>query len=242
MILGLPVDAVDRAQALERCAAFLHTERTHQVITANPEFVVHAWRQPEVRRIALHSALVVADGVGLRWAARTLKTSLPERIPGVELFLGLCRIAAREGKGVYLLGGRRGVAALSAERLRREIPRLDIRAFPIDHAAVSPPLRLWDDLRRLRPALLAVAYGQPQQELWIDEQRARLEAAGVRLAIGVGGTFDLLAGELPRAPRWLRGIGLEWLWRLGLEPRRLPRAFRAVCLFPLLVLRERVRL
>lgn len=240
-ILGMPIDPLRRSAVIARCAALLQSERCHQLITANPEFVLAA-RQETMQHVAAEAALVIPDGVGLLWAARRQGIKLPERITGVDLMQDLCAVAAVQGLPVFLLGGRGGVTLDAAARLRMDVPGLTVAAFAEEHAAEQLPLSLWSALDRVRPRILFVAYGQPCQELWIYTHRDRLAAVGVRLAVGVGGALDFLAGRLPRAPRGMRALGLEWLWRLSLEPHRLPRALRAVCLFPLLVLRERVGL
>lgn len=239
-ILGTPVDAVTRAEALQRCESFLRGTRLHHVVTANPEMLLHARRHYSYAATLQHADLVLPDGIGLVVAARWSRYPLPERIPGVEFFLELCQLAAREGKRVFLLGGWGGVVTNVADQLRQKIPHLNVSAFTPDHSADAPPAALWDALASIQPGLLFVAYGVPKQERWIAQHRARLESLGVRIALGVGGTFDMLSGRLPRAPHWIRRSGLEWLWRLRLQPRRFPRAFRAAVMFPLAVVRERV--
>lgn len=240
-ILGVPVDALTRRDVLTRCAAWLRGDGLHQIVTVNPELVLAARTSGAVLRVVQRGGLAVPDGVGVLWAARRAGTPLPERIPGVELVEDLCRIAAGQGATVFLLGGREGVSARAASALRRTVPGLKISAFAPAHRSDNPPPELWQELERLRPALLFVAYGQPTQEQWIAAHRERLAAAGVRIAAGVGGAFDILAGTLPRAPRFVRAAGLEWLWRLLLEPRRIPRIFRAIVVFPLAVIVERKR-
>lgn len=237
-ILGVPIDVVTRAEVLARCTEFLRGDVVHQIVTANPEFVLSARNNPEALQVMGQGSLVVPDGVGLVWAARRYGTSLPERVPGIELATELCQLATREGRGVYLVGGR-GVAETAAKRLRAGIPRLQVTAFQADHRAEDPPSELWSALERVRPSVLFVAYGAPQQELWIHRHRRRLESSGVRIAMGVGGAFDMLADRFPRAPHWMRAASLEWLWRIMLEPSRLLRVLRATVLFPLLVHRER---
>lgn len=236
-ILGIPVDALTRREALTRCAQMLGEPRLHHVVTANPELVLAASRDALVREVVGKGSLVVPDGVGLRWAARQYGQHLPERIPGVELVRDLVQLAAAHGQLVFLVGGREGVAVAAAAQLRHDIPGARVTAFDRTHSAEAPPDELWAELARVQPAVLFVAYGQPRQELWVDRHWGRLTAAGVRVAMGVGGSFDVLSGRLPRAPRWMRDRSLEWLWRLLREPRRLPRILRATVVFPFRVLR-----
>lgn len=238
-ILGVRVDAPTRREVLTRCEQMLGEPTLHHVVTANPELVLAASRDAVVREVLGKGSLVVPDGVGLLWAARQYGQNLPERIPGVELVRDLAQLTATRGQPVFLVGGREGVALAAAAKLRQEIPGARVTAFEQGHSAEAPPDELWAELARRRPAVLFVAYGQPRQEIWIQTHRDRLAAVGVRIAMGVGGAFDTLSHRLPRAPQWVRERGLEWLWRLILEPRRFPRILRATLVFPLRVLRDR---
>lgn len=260
-ILGIPVDALTRTEVLARCAGALGGERLLHIVTANPEILLQARRDAAYGVVLRQADLVLADGVGALFAARLAGQRFPERISGVELLVELCRLAAREGptsptgfagqaplrlpgfagqgRRVYFLGGWAGVAVKAAERLRREIPVLQISAFTPDHAAEESPTALWDELRAFRPTMLFVAYGAPKQEEWIARHREQLEFFGVRIAMGVGGAFDILSGKHPRAPHWMRVLGAEWLWRLVLEPHRFLRIVRATVLFPATVARDR---
>lgn len=236
-ILGVPIDAVTRAEAVARCREAVVGSQLFHVVTANPEIVLHAARSVLDRAIITHADLVIPDGVGLLWAARWQGKALLERVTGRDLLTDLCRM----GFPVLLLGSRVGVAVRAAETLHREFPQANVGAFSEDHEAVYPPAALWELFAHVRPTVLVVGYGAPTQERWIAAYRETLEALGVRVAIGVGGALDTLSGHLPRAPLWMQRIGLEWLWRLLLEPQRLPRILRATVIFPMTVLRERVR-
>lgn len=239
-VLGVPVDVRTRAEVLARCAKALQGDRLFHILTANPEVLLCGARDAEIQLVFSGADLIVPDGVGVLFAARLQRRRLPERIPGVELMVDLCRMSAREGKFVYLVGGKEGVATTAAEQLRATIHGLQVDATAAPHAAEALPTALMEALRVRRPALLFVAYGAPKQEQWIARHRHQLESFGVRVAMGVGGAFDMFAERYPRAPRWMRVYNLEWLWRLMLEPRRLSRIFQAVVVFPLLVIRERI--
>jgi N-acetylglucosaminyldiphosphoundecaprenol N-acetyl-beta-D-mannosaminyltransferase len=234
-VLGVPVAPFDLERAVAYLDAALDGERPVHVITANPEFVMHARRD----RSLLASPpggelLVLPDGIGLVLAGRLLGARLPGRARGRELVVRLAESAARRGAPVYLLGAREGVAERAAELLRHAIRGLRAAAYAgsadDDEDGVS-------HVAACAPVVLFVAYGMPKQERWIARNLARLPS--VRVAVGVGGAFDYLAGTARLPPRWVARVGLEWLWRLANEPWRWRRQL-VLPLFLLLVLRERL--
>lgn len=224
-ILGVAVDDVTEDEALARIVALLEAGGVHQICTVNPEFVIEAGRNPEFAAVLARASLCTPDGVGLLLAARYVGQPLRGRVTGVELTRRLARLAAARGYRLFLLGAAPGVAEAAAQVLTREAPGLLLAGC----YAGSPALRhepfLEQVIRAARPDILLVAYGHPRQDLWIARNQGRL---GVPIAVGVGGTFDYLAGTVPRAPRWLRRLGLEWLHRLAHQPQRLPRIVDAV--------------
>lgn len=235
-VLGVALDSLDSAQALARIEALWAAGGCHQVVTVNPELVVHAWSDPAYRAVLNGAALRLPDGVGLLWAARVLGQRLPERVTGVDTFQRLAWRCAASGRRVFLLGGRPGVAERAAARLRSSAPDLLIAGT---YAGSPAPADEADILRRVRaaaPDVLFVAFGSPAQELWLARNLDRL---GVPVAMGVGGAFDFVAGEVPRAPPWVQRVGLEWLFRLARQPWRWRRQL-ALPLFVALVLRERL--
>ena len=234
-ILGVRVDNVNEAAALERAAALLCAGGAHHIVTINPEFVMEARRNPAFAAVLDTADLATPDGFGILLAARYLGTPLQGRATGVELTLGLARLAAQHSYRVFLLGAAPGVAEATAAILQARIPGLIIAGT----YAGSPDPRYEPFLRQLiraaRPDILLVAYGHPRQDLWIARNQPVLQ---IPLAVGVGGTFDYLSGRVPRAPEWLRRIGLEWAYRLVRQPGRLPRIIDAVPRFAWAVLRE----
>ena len=216
-ILGVRVDAVTFDQALALIEAFIAEGHPHQVVTVNPEFVMAAQSDAEFRHIINTSALALPDGVGVWWASCCLGRPLPERIPGADLVERLAELSARRGYRLFFLGAMPGVADRAVEVLRSRYPGLAMAGT----CAGSP--RLEDEAANIarvqaaRPDVLLVAYGAPAQDRWIARNMSRL---GVAVCIGVGGSFDFIAGVRPRAPRWLRRLGLEWLHRLITQPWR----------------------
>jgi N-acetylglucosaminyldiphosphoundecaprenol N-acetyl-beta-D-mannosaminyltransferase len=216
-ILGVRVDALAFDQALACVESFIADAGSHQIVTVNPEFVMTAQSDTEFRHIINTSALALPDGVGVCWASRRLGRPLPERIPGVELVERLAALAARRGYRLYLLGAMPGVADQAAEILRTRYPGLVIAGTYAGSPRMEDEAAIVDRVRATGPHLLFVAYGAPTQDCWIARNLHRLE---VPVCIGVGGSFDYIAGIHARAPHWLRRLGLEWLHRLITQPRR----------------------
>jgi N-acetylglucosaminyldiphosphoundecaprenol N-acetyl-beta-D-mannosaminyltransferase len=220
-VLGVRVDCLDMAGAVEAIARLVDERgRARLVATVNPEFIMRARVDEQFGEVLESAALCLADGIGVVWAMRRQGCPQYERVPGSDLVPLLARTCAARGWRPFLLGARPGVAAEAARRLEADNPGLQVAG-----AYAGSPLPEHDEetLRRVEagcPDVLLVAYGAPHQELWIARNRDRLE---VPVAIGVGGTFDFLAGRVRRAPRWLRHAHLEWLWRLALQPTRMRR-------------------
>lgn len=235
-ILGVRVDDVTYVDALARVETFLRGDRCRQVATVNPEFVVMAQKDATFRDVLNRSALNVPDGVGLLWAARRLGHPLRERVTGQEMVGRISASAARCGNPIFLLGAREGVAERAAAALA-----LQHRGLMIAGCYAGSPRREEEEgiLARVNGSgarVLFVAYGPPRQEMWIARNAPRLK---VGVAMGVGGTFDTLAGLVPRAPRWVRQAGFEWTFRLLREPRRFRRQLSIPYFMWLIVTRGR---
>jgi exopolysaccharide biosynthesis WecB/TagA/CpsF family protein len=220
-VLGVPIDPVDHAEAIGQLLAAVGSEPPVQVCTVNLQFLVTARRRPEVAGVLRGAGLNVADGAPVLWLSRLLGHRLPGRVAGSDLVPALAGRAEMSGARLFLLGGRDGAAGEAATELTRRHPRLRVTG------TMEPPYATLDEMpddeivSRITAAgvdILLVGFGHPKQDLWIAANRHRLP---VSVAIGVGGTFDLIAGRLQRAPAWARRSGLEWLYRLVQEPRRL---------------------
>jgi N-acetylglucosaminyldiphosphoundecaprenol N-acetyl-beta-D-mannosaminyltransferase len=218
-VLGVRVDCLDMGAALDRIEELVDTGGHHQVATVNPEFVMSAQKDPEFLKVLESADLCLADGTGVVWAARRQGCELSGPVPGVDLIPPLAAMCARRGFRLFLLGAASGVAAQLAERLRAEVPNLEVAA----HSGSPDPSSDDETLKLIhahRAQVLLVAFGAPKQDLWIARLKDRL---GVSVAIGVGGAFDYLTGRVPRAPVWMRRAGLEWLHRLANQPWRIRR-------------------
>lgn len=241
-LFDVPVDAVDQDQAINILHGWLDEPQTGRyVVTPNVDHVCKLSRDPMFREAYHGAGLVVVDGTPVLWAARWLGEKLPSVITGSDLTPALFASAdSRGGMRVFLLGAGPGVADAAASAIERRWPAVSVCG------TYSPPLgferdpleleRIEGHLAAARPEVLVVGLGAPKQELWAHRFRDRNPA---RVTLCVGATIDFLAGNVRRAPPWLRGSGLEWLHRLASEPRRLgPRYLKDGLRFPLLVWQE----
>ena len=233
-ILGVSFDRLDLRATVARIIERLDRGERTFVVTANPEFVMLARSDPSIAEIAHSADLVVADGTGISVASRASGGPLA-RVPGRMLVDALVPILADRGVSLFLLGAAPGVAERAAAALRRRAPKLAIAGCYSGTA--DDDADTLARIQRAAPTALFVAYGMPKQERWIARNLASLPS--VRLAIGVGGVFDQLAGLRRVPPALLHRVGLEWAWRLAIEPARWRRQ-RVLPVFALLVLRDRL--
>lgn len=232
-VLGVPFDPLLPAEAVARIRAMLAGSARCQVATPNNEMLVEAARNEPFRSLLSRTALNLADSTGVLWASRWMEHPLPSRVTGVDTVTALCA-TLDESTPVFLLGGKEGIAWHAAAALRAANPAIKIVGTRSGSPKDDDAPGIVDMINASGAKLLLVAYGAPAQELWIDKHLR--EMPSVRVAMGIGGTFDFLAGAKKRAPGWMRSIGFEWLYRFIQEPSRYKRMWRAVVVFPLLVL------
>ncbi len=231
-ILGVTIDNVSKSETLKRVQSFVDSDNSHYIVTINPEFVIAARRDDEFRHILNHADLSVADGFGLVLAARRQGKKLATRITGVDLLMDICRLASEQGKSVFLLGSKRHVPEQAARELVKQYPALKIAGAETGYRRWHRPIKdkkIVRMINRKKPDILFVAFGQVRQEKWIYRNLPKLKT--VRVAMGVGGSFDYISGQVRRAPRPMRSMGLEWLYRVMRQPWRLPRIITAVIKF-----------
>lgn len=244
-LLGTAIDRVTLEEARKKVHDFFHDGKQHRIVTPNPEFLLLARKDKEFRAILNAADLALPDGAGLFFAAYILRRKLSKRITGVTFIDVLCAEAVRQGKSVFFLGAREGVAKRAGEKLQKRHANLLVLGHESGGVIERVSEGHWrygdtailEKIRRARPDILFVALGQGKQEKWIHDNLASLPT--VRIAMGVGGALDYIAGTASWAPRWVRGVGLEWLWRFMHEPRRWKRISNAVIVFPIIVLYER---
>lgn len=216
-MLGLPLDCATMVQSVDRIRGFLQGQDFHLVVTLGAEMVVRGQTDAAFRDAVRSASLVIPDGIGTVWAARYRGFQVRERVAGVELVQVLAQQLGPALR-VFLLGGAPSVAETAAQNLLGLAPGVHIAGardgyFKDDLAMVS-------EIRASQANLLLVGMGFPRQELWLQRHGP---ATGVRVGIGVGGTFDVISGRVRRAPRWIQKAGLEWLYRFSLQPSRWQR-------------------
>lgn len=227
LVAGIPVHRVSYAALLEQIERWIATDPpghpVRQICTVNPEFVVDAQTDNAFRQVLLEADLCVADGVGIEWAARRLGSPVPERVTGSDGIYRICARAAEQGWRLFFLGAAPGVAEQAAANLAERYPGLIVAGC----YSGSPYAQEWPEvearLHEATPDLIFVAFGHPKQDFWIRTHRLALPA---KVAIGVGGAFDYVAGITPRAPVWMRRLGIEWLHRLVTQPWRWRRMLK----------------
>ncbi len=223
-ILGVPVDKTSYDDMLTRIGAWIDArDRLHQICTVNPEFVMIAQRDPNFFNILNRVDLCIPDGVGLLYAARYLRNPIPERVTGSDGVPRIAERATQTGWRIFLLGAAEGVAERAADALRKRYPGVQIVGTYSGSPHPQDEDTLVERVNAANADILFVAYGAPQQDKWIARNAPRLN---VPVAMGIGGTLDYLAGDVPLAPNWMRTAGLEWLFRLVRQPWRAKRQLR----------------
>jgi N-acetylglucosaminyldiphosphoundecaprenol N-acetyl-beta-D-mannosaminyltransferase len=243
VLLGVPIDAVTMDQAVARLLELARTPGTDLVVTPNVDHLILAQRDPEFLAVYRRASMVVADGVPVVWAARFLGKPLPERVAGSDLMPRSVIEAARAGLRYYFVGGPPGDAEKAAAVLAARAGAdglCGIDCPPLGFENDPDYLRaLVERINAARPHIVCLALGTPKQEKLMGRLQDRLEAG---VLIGVGATLSFVAGTIKRAPNAFQKLGLEWLWRLVHEPRRLWRRYAGnLIAFPRLVLREKLR-
>jgi N-acetylglucosaminyldiphosphoundecaprenol N-acetyl-beta-D-mannosaminyltransferase len=221
LVWGLPLVPDTFAQSLDRIDRLIMAGRPAFFITANLNYAMLCDACPRLQRLNDRAAFILADGMPLVWWSRLGPRPLPERVAGSDLIYGMCERAAALGHRVFLLGAGPGIAEAAAENLVKRYPSLKIVGVecpPFRRLTVDEERHQIERVRAAQPDILFVAFGQPKGELWIAEH---LEELGVPVCVQVGASLDFVAGRVKRSPRWMQKTGLEWVYRLAQEPRRL---------------------
>jgi len=234
-ILGVPVDCVTMDEAVDWAESVIHGHQPCTVLAVNPEKIIRAQHDRELLDRLRSADLLIPDGVGVVVAARLLGLGYAERVPGSELMPKLCERAASKGYTVFLFGATTEVNPQAVAVLRDRYPGIRIVGSQHGYVKVEEMSALIARINECQPDLLFVALGSPHQELWISRYLPQLK---VKVCQGVGGTFDVIAGRVRRAPKFFRSLHLEWFYRLASNPSRLRRQ-KALPIFAYRILKER---
>ncbi|MBW2441186.1 MAG: WecB/TagA/CpsF family glycosyltransferase [Deltaproteobacteria bacterium] len=254
VILGIPVDNLDMDETVERILALIEASRkdgkARLVVTVNVDFIVNTmtwrlsrFRHPELINILRRADLVTPDGMPIIWTSRMLGTPLKERVTGADLVPRLAQAAARNGKSIYFLGGQGDVGLRAARLLQEQFPGLKVAGadspfVKIEGEALTGEIvkdqEVVERINRSGADILLIGFGNPKQEVWFERNRSRLQ---VPVSIGIGGTYEFIVGTVARAPEWMQKAGLEWIFRITQDPKRLwKRYFVGFFKFGLMIL------
>ncbi len=215
-LLGAPLDPFTMSETVARCRELAHSGVANQHVVLNAAKVVTLQSDARLREIISSCSVINADGMGVVWAARFLGHKVPERVAGIDLFLELVAAAAQDGDSVYFLGAEEAVVAKVVSVLQAKHPTLRVAGYR--HGFWNDNDELISAIKQTTPTYLFLAIPSPRKEYWLNEH---LQTLNVPLVMGVGGSFDVVAGKTSRAPKVLQKTGLEWTWRLIQEPRRM---------------------
>lgn len=228
-LFGVPIDRIDSSQALEKIENFVKKGGVHFVITPDTLAILRARKDKEYLSITHKADLVTPDGAGILWATSFLFQPLPERITGIDMINHICQLAIMKNYKLYLLGAKAEVIKKAVENLEKKYPGIQIVGYHHGYLDSSSSERknkenediVINDITAKKPDFLLVGMGVPKQEIWISKHKDKLK---VPVCIGIGGSFDVLSGKVPRAPLWMQRHGMEWIFRLIKEPKRIKRA------------------
>lgn len=220
-ILDIPVDRISMEEATRRISEFVNSTSYHMVFTPNPEIVMLAKDNEKFKAAMKRADLIVPDGIGVVLASKILKDSLPERVAGYDLVQNTMKQAVDKGYRYYFFGSKPGVADMAAEKMRSQYPGIQIVGTRDGYFKEEQIPEIIEDINNSNANILLVALGAPKQELWIDQYQDQLP--NIRVAIGVGGSLDGMAGIVKRAPEFFQKVGLEWFYRLVSQPTRAKR-------------------
>lgn len=219
-ILGVKVDPVTMSQAVAQVQDYMDEKKNVLIATANAEMIMRATHDKELQAILNDAALVVPDGAGTVWAAHHLGHDMPERVAGFDLAQELMRIAPQRKRRVFFFGSAPGVAEKAKAKAEELYPGIEIVGIRNGFFTEKDEPEIIAQIKEAKPDLLLAALGVPKQEKWLYKHKEEL---GVPVSIGVGGTLDVMAGVMKRAPLWMQKAKLEWLFRGMLQPKRAGR-------------------
>jgi len=219
-IFGVRIDCVDMEEAFNRFLTLLNRERTAVIYTPNTEMVMMAEKDPEFKEVLNGADLVIPDGIGLIHASKIHHLGLTDRVPGIELMERILKYCHTTRRSIYLFGGKPGTAELAGQKILEKYPNIIIKGIEHGYFTADDEDRIIDNINEAKPDVLFVALGAPKQEKWIAKHRRTLNA---HVSMGIGGSLDVYAGNVKRAPVFFQKLGIEWMHRLLKEPSRVVR-------------------
>lgn len=219
-ILGVRVDAVTATEALQQITDYIQSGLPHQIVTANAEIIYQASKNDKMKQVINNASMVTADGSGVVWASRQLGQPLAERVTGIDLVNSICQQSAQKGWKIYILGSAPGVADQAAANIQAKYPGCNIIGTHHGYFDAKEEKAVLAQIAASKPDVLFVALGAPKQEYWIVQHQPKLN---IPVAMGIGGSMDVLSGNVKRAPQWMQKMSLEWLYRLIIQPTRFKR-------------------
>lgn len=222
-IVGVKIDNLTIIDAVIKTEDFLDGESTNIIFTPNSEILLDAIKEPAFAEILNSGDLVVPDGIGVVMASKFYNMPIKERVAGYDLMCKLIEVAYHKKKSIYLLGGKEGVAEEAAARLKEKYCGINIAGMHNGYFHDDEEILIIEDIIRLKPDIVFVALGAPKQERWIYEHRHSLP---IKIIMGVGGSLDVIAGKVKRAPEFWQKAGLEWFYRLLKDPKRIFRVLK----------------
>jgi N-acetylglucosaminyldiphosphoundecaprenol N-acetyl-beta-D-mannosaminyltransferase len=221
-LFGVPIDNLTMAEVVDRIEAMIGDGGIHQHVVVNVDKIVKMESNPSLRKTVLDCDLITVDGQPVIWVSRLFKCPIKQRVTGVDLFDALVARCAERGFRPYLLGARQEIVAKTVDVLEAKYPKLELAGWRNGYWSVEEEANIVQDIIQARPDVLCMAVGSPKQELFLGKWKQEMH---VPFVMGIGGSFDVTAGVLRRAPQWMQRLGLEWLFRLAQEPRRLWRRY-----------------
>ncbi|HLR34475.1 MAG TPA: WecB/TagA/CpsF family glycosyltransferase [Tissierellales bacterium] len=217
-IFGVMIDKVTLEEATKLVEEFLKGNELKTIYTPNTEIVMKAKEDERLKKLINKGSLVIPDGIGLIYAAKIKKRPLPQRVTGFDLSINMIELANKKKLSIYLLGGKPGVSEEAAKNIVKKYPNVKIAGY--QHGYFKEEKEIISKINESNPDILFVGLGFPKQEVWIDTNKGKLNS---KVVIGNGGTMDILAGKVKRAPEIYQKLGLEWFYRLLKEPSRIKR-------------------
>lgn len=221
-LFGIPVNNLTMGETVDRIEAMIGDGAIHQHVVVNVDKIVKMESNPALRAAVLGCDLINADGQPVIWVSSIVQAPLKERVTGIDLFDALIARCAERGLRPYLVGARQEVVEKTVEELKKKYPKLQLAGWRNGYWSGEEEAKVVQEIKATRPNVLCMAVGSPKQELFLNKWKKEMQ---VPFVMGVGGSFDVTAGVLKRAPLWMQDSGLEWLFRLAQEPRRLWRRY-----------------